>query len=240
MTLSCTSVQVAFRGNTYLRDVNLEIRTGQVVLLYGPSGYGKTSLFNVLAGIQSPANPLNARVAWGDFNVRPGADADRERTHRLGLVFSTFNFLTGLNVEENITLPAVLAGLPTSFVKQRLALLRDSFAFRDRQRYLDLASIIKMGKIHELSNGQNEIVAIARALLVEPPFLLADEMLRSFDSETESMVWERLFEPALGLGKKMGLLLITHKDHLAEDARVDQVYSIGHNDQRLVARRGQP
>jgi ABC-type lipoprotein export system ATPase subunit len=150
----------------------------------------------------------------------------------MSLIPSQFLFFDNLRVKDNLTLPIYLAGKSKKEIKTRLEYLLETFSFHDSSGNLDKISLkfLMKKKIKELSNGQKEIVSICRALLVDAPFILADEMLRSFNEEFERVVWEA-FTKIIRKENK-GVLLITHKEHLKNYSEVDRVIRI--KDKKLI------
>ena len=98
MAIRCKSINIAFDGNAFLEDVNLEIPRDRISLLYGPSGSGKTTLFNILCGLAPPCD-VNGEVFWGKTRIHSLSEANRKRSTYISLIFSTFFFLEILNVE---------------------------------------------------------------------------------------------------------------------------------------------
>jgi len=225
MSIRCENIDIIFDNISFLEKVNLEIPECKRVLLYGPSGSGKTSIFNVLCGLSSAKNP-EARTYWYDYSVSDLNEANKKRYQYISLIYSNFFYMQSLSVEENIVLPAVFAKMQSSAIAKMLDQLYTIFSFRDEgQKPLNLKDLRKR-KMGQLSNGQKELVGIARALILDTPFIFADEMLRSYNSETEKVIWEKMMSPDLGIGSKRGFFLITHKEHLKNDRRIDIIYAI--------------
>lgn len=228
MSISCSQLNIVFDGNAYLRDVNFSVDPGEVVLLYGPSGSGKTTLFNILCAMSEPTDS-KAEVLWRDYRVTSLEKANKVRYRYISMVYSLFYFLESLNVEQNIRLPAVFAGVPVKEIDRRLEELYRVFSFQGRLANLDLAAL-RYRSIDGLSNGQKELVGIARAFILDSPYVFADEMLRSFNKEGEELLWEKIVSsPELGIGSRRGFFMITHKHHLLHDPRIHKVYTIDNN-----------
>lgn len=204
-----------------LNNVSFTLKEEEVVLLYGPSGHGKTTLMKIMAGLLKPEE---GKVEWNGTPVPGFLDASKFRHKHISMIFSNFYFLQGLNVEDNIRLPAVLVGMKPAVIEQRMAELYKLLFFEEnRTRELSLEPR-KRHRLHQLSNGQREIVAIARALLLDTPFIFADEMMRSFDDDTDQAVWDRLI--GFLRSKKRSLFLITHEGHIKTYDHIDRVYEL--------------
>ncbi|HEX9734200.1 MAG TPA: ABC transporter ATP-binding protein [Thermoanaerobaculia bacterium] len=209
-----------------LRDADLAVGGGEIVVLLGRSGSGKSTLLNLLAGIDLPDS--------GQVLLR-GEDltrlSERQRTllrrREIGFVFQFFNLIPTLTVEENLLLPLELAGRlgagERHRVKRRRARdLLDSVGLADRgASYPDV-----------LSGGEQQRVAIARALAHGPALLLADEPTGNLDVETAEQVLELLERSVRGAGKTM--VMATHSREAARLA--DRVLHI--RDGRLTASAG--
>jgi len=204
----------AGRSHVVLQDISFDIAAGQVVAILGRSGSGKTTVLNLMAGIDQPS----AGRVWVDGQDL-GAMADRERSRfrlrRIGFVYQFFNLIPTLSAAENVRLPLELGG-QTVAQAQRLALealaavgLADRAAsFPDR-----------------LSGGEQQRVAIARALVTDPPLVLADEPTGNLDPEIGEQVLALLLERARAPGRS--LIMVTHSRRIA--AAADRVLRVeGH------------
>ena len=183
--------------------ISIEIATGEFVALLGASGSGKSSLLNLLAGLDSPSS---GRVIVNGQNL---AGLSREelakyRRHTVGMVFQSFNLIPSMTVLENVELP-----------------LR--FAEVDRTKRADLAknALEKVGLVGrlehrpvELSGGEQQRVALARALINGPSILLADEPTGNLDSRTGTEVMNLVRQ--LNESLQMTVVLVTHERELAE------------------------
>jgi ABC-type lipoprotein export system ATPase subunit len=182
----------------------LNVSDGERVAIVGPSGSGKTTLLHLIAGILTPAR---GTIRVRDQTVNALGDARRRafRVARIGLVFQSFELVGYLDVFENILLPYRLnAALPfTPDVPRRAAQLAAETGLAPRLRYFP----------HRLSQGEKQRVAICRALLPEPPLLLADEPTGNLDPTAKHQVVDLL----LGQIDRTGgtLLLVTHDMEIA-------------------------
>ena len=193
-----------------LRIPKLDLESGERVAFVGPSGSGKTTLLHLLAGILIPRSGL---VQVGEFELNRLDDAPRRafRISKIGFVFQDFRLIEYLNVRENVLLPYRLnpsLGLDES-VGKRLSLLAEQLQLGDE---LDLP-------IDELSQGERQRAAIARALLVRPGMILADEPTGNLDPVNKTRILDLLFNQTEE--SESTLVMVTH-DHALLD-RFDRV-----------------
>ena len=180
-----------------LRDVDATIDRGELTVVLGRSGSGKSTLLNLLSGIDLPT----AGEVWvGDRNL--GALSERERTlfrrHSIGFVFQFFNLVPTLTVEENLLLPLELAGRVDEAARRRAEELLERVGLGDRLRSFP----------DRLSGGEQQRVAVARALAHEPELVLADEPTGNLDLDTGLEVLELLDELVRDRGTTM--VMVTH------------------------------
>jgi len=189
-----------------LDDVTLAVARGTFVAITGRSGSGKSTLLNLLAGIDVPTR--GTVVVDGVALERLDDDAlTRHRRARVGMVHQSFNLLPMLSVRENVALPALLAGEP-----ERAALAR-------ADRLLDEVELGARRAAHprQLSGGEMQRVAVARALIHAPALILADEPTGNLDDRSAAMVIALL--AAIGARHGATVVLVTHS---AEAAAVAQ------------------
>jgi putative ABC transport system ATP-binding protein len=154
-----------------LDGVDLRIESGEMVAIMGPSGSGKSTLLHILGALDTPTTGTVAMTG----ERYDGLDDDaltRLRRDRIGFVFQFFNLLPSLTAEENVLLPALIARHYEDALKQRAHALLDRVALADRAEHTPA----------ELSGGQQQRVSIARALLLEPEVVLADEPTGNLDT----------------------------------------------------------
>ena len=197
-------------GRFRLRIPELQIEAGARVAFVGPSGSGKTTLLRLLAGI---VTPQSGTVTVGEVPVNELADAGRRafRIRHIGFVFQDFRLVEHLDVRENILLPYRLnVALPVF----------DSIESQVKQQAerLDLADKLD-SPVDELSQGEQQRVAICRALLPRPELLLADEPTGNLDPKNKDRILDQLFQQAESA--EATLLMVTH-DHALLD-RFDRV-----------------
>lgn len=162
-----------------LRDVSLEVSPGEFVLITGPSGCGKTTLLNLLGGLDRPTRG-DIQLKGTFYSKLDESGLARLRRNELGFVFQFFNLLGDLTAEENVALPMRLAGVPQAEVLPRTAALLKAVGLSHRARHTPF----------ELSGGEQQRVAVARALANEPAIVLADEPTGNLDSRNGAEVME--------------------------------------------------
>jgi putative ABC transport system ATP-binding protein len=187
-----------------LRGINLTIPQGEFAAIMGPSGSGKSTLLGLLAGLDSSTS---GRILLDGEDIT-GLSEDRMsevRGRKIGFVFQSFQLIPTLTAEENVLLPAELAGSDFDVVKRARELLR-RVGLGDRMDHYPV----------QLSGGEQQRVALARAFITKPPILLADEPTGNLDGKTGGQVLEILLE----LNRQEGatLVLVTHDPALARNA----------------------
>jgi putative ABC transport system ATP-binding protein len=204
--LSLRDVQFAYPRTVALRGVDLEVAAGEVVAVTGRSGSGKSTLLHVAAGLLRPSSGT-VHVLGQEIGALPDAAASSVRRKQIGLILQHGLLVPELSVLANVTLPLVLEGTADRAGAQVLA--REWLA---RLEVADLAAAFP----GELSGGQSQRVAVARALVAGPALVLADEPTGSMDS----VGGERLLDLLVGACRtgNRGLVLVTHDNRVAATA----------------------
>ena len=187
-----------------LRDVNFEVEEGEYVAIMGESGSGKTTLLNILAALDRPTAGSVLLDGKDLAGVRESDMAAFRRDH-LGFVFQEFNLLDTFSLKDNICLPLVLAGKSWREMEQRLLPLT--------QR-LGIDQLLAKYP-YEVSGGQKQRAAVARALITDPQLILADEPTGALDSRSSDALLE-LFGELNGTGQT--ILMVTHSVKAASHA----------------------
>jgi len=187
-----------------LRGVNLDIDKGELVSIVGPSGSGKSTLIHVIAGINVPTRG-SVRVGGVEISNKSDSWRIRWRRKNIGIIFQFLHLVPVLTAIENVIFPMELAGIPRDVRKTRaLELLRFVGLEEKMHRFPS-----------ELSGGEQQRIAIARALAADPPIILADEPTANLDSENKMKVVE-LLKKAHEKGKTV--IYTTHDPEVAEAA----------------------
>ena len=197
-----------FDGRQILDQLELSVAPGELVAIVGESGSGKSTLLNLIAGLDEPDG---GRVLVGGQDLAALDDDARTRLRRaqLGFVFQSFHILPHLRIGQNIELPLVLLGVAAGERQQRVAELLVAVGLAGRADSLP----------RELSGGELQRVAVARALVHRPLLVLADEPTGNLDTETAAMVMRLLVAQIRGRGAAG--VLVTHS--AAAAALADQV-----------------
>ena len=184
-------------------DITLEVRNGEFLALLGSSGSGKSTLLNLMAGLDRPSS--GSILAQGrSLAEMSQLELARYRSKAVGMVFQSFNLLPRMTLEENVELPLRLAEVERG---ERPARVREAL---ERVRLEARLS----HRPAELSGGEQQRAALARALVNRPALLLADEPTGNLDSATGESIMQLLREVQRSLG--MTIVLVTHERALAE------------------------
>ena len=179
-----------------LKDITFKVEEGEYVAIMGESGAGKSTLLNIIATLEQATNGQQLSKD----------DAARYRREHLGFVFQHFNLLDSLSNRDNIYLPLVLAKTPVATMEERIKPLIDR---------LRINKIIDRFP-SEISGGQQQRIAIARALITHPDLLLADEPTGALDSNTSNEILE-LFDEVNANGQT--IIMVTHSAAAASHAK---------------------
>ncbi len=184
-----------------LDGVDLEIRKGEVVALWGASGSGKSTLLHLLGGLDLPDE---GTVLINGRGTVDEADRLELRRHRVGFVFQLHNLIPDLTLEENCRVPCLAAGRSSSYFGQRLARLAGEVGLGHRLKH----------RIQDLSGGERQRTALIRALINEPGIILADEPTGALDETSGEKIFELLHRLARDRG--ITVVLATHERRFAE------------------------
>ncbi len=197
-----------------LKDITLKVSTGQSMAIVGPSGCGKSILLNIIGALDKPSS---GRVLFNDADLGR-LDEKRLakiRNEHIGFIFQLHHLLPQCTVLENVLIPTLAAKKPDSgiYFRERAVNLLERVGLKDWLYH----------RPGELSVGQRQRVAVARALINRPGLLLADEPTGSLDADTSDTITELLVE--LNQSEKVALIVVTHSrrlaDHMSEVLELD-------------------
>jgi putative ABC transport system ATP-binding protein len=189
-----------------LRGVNVEIADGEWLSIQGPTGHGKSTLLQLLGGLDRPTSG-SLELDGRDLARLGEGPMTKVRASQIGFIFQTFNLIPTLSAQENVETALVPLGVRDSARKSRAAEALASVGLSDRARHLP----------SELSGGQQQRVAIARALVKEPKVLLADEPTGNLDEDTRDEIiglLEKLWQD-----NGLTMIMVTHDSTVARRAQ---------------------
>jgi putative ABC transport system ATP-binding protein len=217
LTVDLTNVVREYRigGHTVraLNRVTLRINGGEFTSIVGPSGAGKSTLLQLLGALDSPDS---GSIQFNGTEIATMTDEQQStfRRHQVGFVFQFFNLLPTLTAWENVALPMLLDGRRLRQVRSDAVTLLDRVGLGDRIDH----------RPAELSGGQMQRVAVARALMMDPPLILADEPTGNLDSATGAAIMELLRDVSRTDGAGRAVVMVTHD--LGAASQTDRVITV--------------
>lgn len=197
---------------TILNDVSFDIAGGQFVAVTGASGSGKSTLLGLIAGLDAPSSGTII-VDGDDVTAMKEDGLARLRSEKIGFIFQSFHLIPSLTAFENILIPMEILGLDN--VRDRAETLLDQVDLKNRGHHYPA----------ELSGGEQQRIAIARAFANSPKILLADEPTGNLDSKNGQHIFDLM--KGLHARNKVTLVLVTHDAHLAGQAQRQIVLADG-------------
>ncbi|MGH4121533.1 MAG: ABC transporter ATP-binding protein [Clostridium sp.] len=187
------------RGNVYtaLNDINLEIKEGEFIGIMGPSGAGKTTLLNIISTIDKPTSGV-VTIDSEDLAKMNEDKLASFRRDKLGFIFQDFNLLDTLTLKENVVLPLALARVNIKDIEARASIIGTTLGIND----------IFNKYPYEVSGGQKQRAAAARAIITKPKLILADEPTGALDSKSSTELLQALSD--LNVDQKATIMMVTH------------------------------
>lgn len=187
------------KGNVYtaLDNIDLQINEGEFVGIMGPSGAGKTTLLNVISTIDKPTSGA-INIGGENIMVMNEDKLSSFRRNKLGFIFQDFNLLDTLTLKENIILPLTLSKIKPSLIEKKVIKISE---------ILGISEILNKYP-HEVSGGQKQRAAAARAIITEPTLILADEPTGALDSKSSQELLQCLTD--LNKNNEATIMMVTH------------------------------
>lgn len=201
--ITLNNITKSFGSLQVLKGIDLHINKGEVVSIVGPSGAGKTTLLQIMGTLDS-ADGGSIKIDGTDVTNLSQKELARFRNNKLGFVFQFHQLLPEFSALENVMIPGMIGGKSTKELKEKAIELLDYLGLKDRASH----------KPSELSGGEKQRVAVARALINNPSVILADEPSGSLDSKNKEELHQLFFD----LRDKFGqtFVIVTHDESLAD------------------------
>jgi lipoprotein-releasing system ATP-binding protein len=205
MILQASNITKAYGSLTVVHDVSIAIDQGEVVSIVGPSGAGKSTLLHIIGTLDRPDSG-SVTIGGEDLFTKRDKDLARFRNSKLGFIFQFHHLLPEFTALENVCIPAYIAGISTALAQQRASELLDLLKLSHRLHH----------KPSQLSGGEQQRVAVARALMNKPAIIMADEPSGNLDSDTARELHRLFFDLRDSLGQTF--VIVTHNEELARMA----------------------
>jgi len=200
----CKTYEIGDAKVEVLKGVNIKVGEGEFTAISGPSGSGKTTLLNIIGGIDKPTS--GKIVVFGDdLGVKDEDFLASFRCSKVGFVFQSYNLVSTLSVAENIAFPMEWARKPENYIKERVEKLLEIVGLPHRAEHFPF----------QLSGGEQQRVAFARALANDPPFLLVDEPTGNLDTKTSLKIVQILQKLK---GDRKTIIVATHDERIIQFA----------------------
>ena len=191
-----------------LKNIALEINTGEIIAIVGPSGAGKTTLLQILGTLSRPDKSSGVSIQINNTNILELNENELSefRNQELGFIFQFHELLPEFNAQENVMIPALIKGVERKKAGLRATELLNQLGLKERFNH----------KPNELSGGEQQRVAVARALMNEPKIIFADEPSGNLDSASAEQLHQLFFDLRDQFGHTF--LIVTHNQELANKA----------------------
>ena len=185
-----------------LNGVSFDVYQGEFVAIIGTSGSGKSTCLNMLAGLEKPSKGM-IQIGGKRIDRMNETQLVKFRRMHVGFIFQSYNLIASMNAIENVAMPLMFRGVPS---EERIRLAK---------KYMDMIGILDQAKHmpNQMSGGQQQRVGIARALVVDPEIIFADEPTGNLDSHTTDEVLKLL--SSIVSGQHRTLIMVTHDPHIA-------------------------
>ena len=207
-----------------LRGITLDIFRGEYLSIMGPSGSGKSTFFNMIGGLDTPTSGNVTVEGYKLASISPNQLA-LVRCHKLGFIFQSFNLIGTMTALENVTIPRIFAGIDPETAKKDAAAVLDQVGLGHRLDHLP----------HQVSGGQQQRIAIARALVNKPAIILADEPTGNLDLKTG----EEIIKLLNGLKNDRNITIITATHDMKMLNASDRVIWIKDGQIERIAKKGE-
>ena len=206
--ISCININKTYNGLKVLKGVNLEVQSGEIVAIVGPSGAGKTTLLQIIGTLDEPDKVDNSSLIIDSIDVKRmnRSSFASFRNQNLGFIFQFHELLPEFTALENVCIPGWIGKRKDNELKESAELLLDLIGLKDRLNH----------KPQELSGGEQQRVAVARALINQPKIILADEPSGNLDTENANALHRLFFEVRDKFGTTF--IIVTHNENLAKMA----------------------
>ena len=206
--IKASNIEKSFGQLQVLKGVNLHIKNGEIVSIVGPSGAGKTTLLQILGTLDYQSNKEDSQLEINGVNVGKlnGRELARFRNEQVGFIFQFHQLLPEFSALENVCIPAFIKKTERSEAESRANSLLDFLGLNGRQHH----------RPAELSGGEQQRVAVARALINQPSVILADEPSGNLDSESADNLHHLFFKLRDEFGQTF--VIVTHNEDLANMA----------------------
>jgi len=201
--IELNNINKSFGNLQVLKDINLQIGKGEIVSIVGPSGAGKTTLLQIMGTLDKPDS---GSVKYNDIDITSYKEKELSdfRNRHIGFVFQFHQLLPEFTAEENIMIPALIAGANDIDARARAMELMEMLDIADRATH----------KPSEMSGGEKQRIAVARALINRPDVILADEPSGSLDSKNRDELYKLFFNLRESLNQTF--VIITHDESLSK------------------------
>jgi lipoprotein-releasing system ATP-binding protein len=201
----CENIHKYYGEVEVLKGVNLHIKKGEIVAIVGPSGAGKTTLLQILGTLDKPLATQNFNLLLNNISLKNLSDKELSsfRNNHIGFIFQFHQLLPEFTALENVCIPAFIGKKPKKETEKRAKEILDFLGLSHRINH----------KPNELSGGEQQRVAVARALINNPAVILADEPSGNLDSESAKNLHELFFKLRDEFGQTF--VLVTHNEELA-------------------------